>query len=160
TTKPITLEELFNKYSASLAPGAKEENSLYTERIHRNHILRLMGKDRTVASIDRSVAQDYVKSRTAAGRKPYTIGKELKTLRMVWCWAAKWGGMSVGAPEWQVRDLSFPKETGKHPFQTYDQIMTKIQRGGLTTAKEEELWDCLFLRSEEIAELLEYAQKC
>ena len=81
-----TLKEMFNKYSANLAVGAKRENSLYTECIHRNHMLRLMGEGRHVASIDRNVAQNYVKSRRAEGRKPYTIGKELKTLRMIWMW--------------------------------------------------------------------------
>jgi integrase len=159
SAKVTTLEDLFNKYSANLVGGAKEANTLYTEQIHRNHIIKFMGSDRPVESVDRTAIQGYVKARLEQGRKPDTIKKELNTLRLVWRWAAKWGSLSVPQLGWEIKDLSFPREQAKPPFQTFDQIAIKVERNGLTPQQIEELWDALFLRSEEIAELLEYLAK-
>jgi integrase len=118
-----------------------------------------MGRERTMMSIDRNIIQDYVKARSVEGRKPYTIKKELKTLRMAWRWAINWGGFNVSQIGWEIKDLSFPRENGKPPFQTFDQITAKIGRGGIAPEKQKELWDSLFLRSEEIAELLQTVAK-
>jgi integrase len=41
------------------------------------------------------------------------------------------------------------------PFQTWNEIQRIIDRGGLTTAEERDLWDCLFLTTQQIAEVLE-----
>ncbi len=154
--KPTTLKELFGTYSANLAIGAKEENTLYTEKIHQKHILRLMGEDRAVNAIEPASVQEYVTNRIAEGRKPDTIKKKLNTLRMAWRWGITGRGLTVNRIEWRIKDLSFPRENAKPPFQTFDQIRMKIARGGLTSEGEKELWDSLFLRSEEITELLQH----
>jgi len=41
--KPLSLKELFDRYRDSLPAGAKENNTSYTEGIHLNHLLRILG---------------------------------------------------------------------------------------------------------------------
>jgi hypothetical protein len=41
------------------------------------------------------------------------------------------------------------------PFQTRDEIKAIIDCGGLTPAEQKELWDCLFLTTTQISEVLE-----
>ena len=48
--------------------------------------------------------------------------------------------------------------TEKPPFQTWQEIERKINRGGLTGAEQADLWDCLFLTLPEIAELLAFVK--
>jgi integrase len=45
------------------------------------------------------------------------------------------------------------------PFQTWDEIQTIIDRGGLTAVEQKELWDCLFLTTPQISEVLEVVKK-
>jgi len=50
--------------------------------------------------------------------------------------------------------LLYNKSAGKPPFQTREQIERQIARGGLTSARIEELWNCLFLTLDDVEEVL------
>lgn len=84
-----------------------------------------------------------------------TIKKEIVTLRGLWNWAVQRDKLQGRFPSNGVR---LPKSAEKPPFQTWDEIERQIARGGLSEAEQADLWDCLFLRLEEIAELLEYVR--
>ena len=92
------------------------------------------------------------------GRKvrPVTIGKELQTIRQLWDYARTKGYVSGDNPVGQVRK---PRGSQKEPFKTWNEIEAIVDRGGLTKHQIAELWDCLFLREQEIGEFLTHVQQ-
>ena len=53
-----------------------------------------------------------------------------------------------------ARGWSIPKTEEKPPFQTVEEIERQIAKGELTDAQKAELWESLYLRVPEVAELL------
>jgi integrase len=156
--KPLTLKELFDRYSESLPIGAKEKNTSYTEGIHRKHLLRILGERTIARTLTTTELQDYVNRRSKekgrSGRDVchVTIRKEVGTFASIWNkWALPRGHVDRPAP---TCGLVYQKDSPKLPFQTWQQIERQIGRGGLTTAQEERLWDSLFLALDEIREVL------
>lgn len=159
-----TLEDLFKWYFDQLPDNSKESNTLKTERIHVKHLLRILGPRKQTSLLTGADLQGYVNSRArekrfgrAISRK--TIEKELATFRMVWGLAINHGKMKNGKPIGKDVKLIFPKGKEKPPFQTWDEIEKTIARGGLTEKEKRELWDCLFLSREQVAELLEFTRE-
>ncbi len=156
--KRVTVREFFDHYRTHVPEGAKEANTRYTENIHLAHLERLIGAETALKSITTDILQAYVDVRSKERSKfqglvtPTTIKKELGTFASVW---NKWGVpqrfVAVPAP---TKGLLYGKTAGKPPFQTREQIERQIARGGLTPARIEELWDCLFLTLEEVEEVL------
>ncbi len=157
-----TLKEVTDLYFQDLPDGAKADNSLYTERIHVAHLLRLLRESTELRKVGVPELQAYVKTRGREvglrGKRvqPETIRKELATFRQVWHYAK--------ARQWVsgqllLKEVRLPKAAEKPPFQTWDEIERKIRRGGLNEEEVVELWDCLFLREEEVAKLLEHVEK-
>ena len=60
---------------------SKETEEFYKKKL--GHIYRIMGKDRSLATIDAKRVDAYIVERRQEGAKPYTISKELTTLRML-----------------------------------------------------------------------------
>jgi integrase len=56
------------------------------------------------------------------------------------------------------RGLKYPKTREKPRFQTWQEIKTQIEEGDLTEDKQRDLWDCLFLSTEDIEELLKHVK--
>ena len=54
---------------------------------------------------------------------------------------------------------ALPQSDEKPPFRTIDEIERRIAAGGITAAQTEELWESLYLRTPEIADLLDYARE-
>jgi hypothetical protein len=87
-----TLEDLAAVYKAELPEGAKEKNSLRTERIHLGHVQRILGANTPLDEIDLAAARRYAKVRLKETHgknvkrpiRPYTVRKELKSFRHVW----------------------------------------------------------------------------
>jgi integrase len=52
------------------------------------------------------------------------------------------------------KGLKYPKGAEKPPFQTWKEIEQQIKRGNLSEEEKADLWDCLFLGLNEIADLL------
>jgi hypothetical protein len=57
----LTLDSLFTQYRDSLP--SNEASTLYTETIHQNHFLRVMGEGRDVEGIEFNAIQEYVDKR-------------------------------------------------------------------------------------------------
>lgn len=151
--KPITVIDLFNRYRTEIPSGFLEDNSHRTVEIHLKHLERLVGKTVPLSQIRTQVLQSYIDRRSREenrrGRKisPTTIRKELTTFSSVWNWGCVRSYVNSQFPN---RGLKYPKTTDKLPFQSWDQIERRIERGGLDEAQAKELWDCLYLRVDQI----------
>jgi len=154
--RPVNLKQFFGEFKQGRPPG-KEKNTAYTEDIHINHLLRILGEQTRIVEVP-SKLQDYVNARAREEGhrdKPVsqvTIKKELGTLSSIW---NKWGLRKklVPAPL-SLKDLEYPKLKEKPPFMTWEQIERKIARSKLVEEEQEELWNALFLTVQEIEQLL------
>ena len=162
STTSRTLNAATDAYFESLPEGAKAGSSLYTERIHVAHLLRFLGAATHLQRIGVSELQDFVKKRSQEkglkGKKvqPETIRKELATYRLIWGFAKTRGWVDG---ELSLRQVKLPKAPSRPPFATWDEIERKIKRGGMSENEVAELWGCLFLREQEVANLLEHVKK-
>ena len=156
--KPATVAEIFDTYAETLTPGSKEANTIYTEALHGRHYKRVLRADRRFESLTVDVLQDYVNKRPVEGVVRNAIHKELTTLRVLWGWAHR--RKLIQAPlAWHISELTLPKAHEKPPFQTWDQITLKIERGGLSEAKQAELWECLWLDQDQTLECLAWVRE-
>lgn len=155
--KEVPLEEAMKEYLASYATGSKEEATLKTERTHLSHFMRVLGKKNPVVIVDPEAIDSYIKQRQREpghrGRKvsATTIGKELATFNLFWNYCAVRGWASIENP---ATSVARPRASQKLPFMTVEQIKQRIERGGLSDPEEAELWDALFLREDEVGEVL------
>ncbi len=153
----VRLGELFDKYTESLPEGSMEANSLYTAKIHMNHLRRILRAGFVVRGLSLSDLQEYIRKRSTEkgirGRRisPTMIKKELTTFSSVWSWARLCDYVDGPFPNTGLR---YPKTVEKPPFQTWKTIENQIARGGLSDEEQRDLWDCLFLSVEEIIDLL------
>jgi integrase len=154
----VSLGAAATSYLKSYPPGSKEPETLKTERVHLNNFERILGKNTAVHRIDSDQIGEYIKVRLAERGnrggfiKPDTVRKELQTFRLMWAFARQNGKVFGDCP---VDDIKRPKRRIKPPFQTWEQISSAIERGGLSDEQIAELWDGLFLREAEVAEFLE-----
>lgn len=153
----LGLSELINRYKAALPQGSLESESLRIAELHVRHFVRVLGVRQTLGQLTLEDLQRYVLKRSREpGRRGKsvsvgTIRKEVATLTTLWNWAAQRGYVIGSFPK---VGLKFPKLDEHPPFQTYPQIARQVARGRLTTAEESELWDCLYLSTAELDELL------
>ncbi|QDT37672.1 tyrosine-type recombinase/integrase [Stratiformator vulcanicus] len=156
-----TLSALFSDYFDQLADGTLEASTLLTMQIHGRHLKRVLGSRRVVPVLASSDLQCYIDRRSKeTGRRgkrvsSTTIRKELATLRQVWNW--KFGdatGNEYVLPK--TSSLRFPKSDERQPFRTIEQIEEQVRLGGLQDADAADLWECLYLRTKEIYELLDH----
>lgn len=156
-----TVKQLVDEFIADLPAGSIEENSLYTLNIHLAHIVRLLTPDKSISRINFAALQDYVNKRSGEiGRRgqpisPTTIRKELSSFSGVWNWGIRMNKTKAAYPN---KGLRYAKTTDKPPFQTWKEIERQIACGGMSEVEQAELWDCLFLRIEEIGELLDFVE--
>jgi integrase len=159
---PLTLKELIDSFRSALPPGSIEANSLYTLNIHLAHVLRVLRPTTPLSNVTFETLQQYVNARSkATGRRGQpisatTIKKELSSFSSVWNWALRMGHVSVPFPN---KGLRYPKGAEKPPFQTWKEIQRQIGCGGLTKPEEQALWDCLYLRVEEVEKLLTFVKE-
>ncbi|HBE69321.1 MAG TPA: hypothetical protein DDW52_14335 [Planctomycetaceae bacterium] len=168
----LLLEGLFTEFFASLPDDNLEPNTLRTMHTHKQHLLRILKKRFPVADLKGNDLQKYVNarskeftqySRTVAGKKKpvkctvsaTTIKKEIATFGTVWRWAAT---VPLLEGEFPSRGLRYPKADDKPPFQTYGEIVRQIETQSLTGSDASELWECLYLRKQEVEELLDTAE--
>ena len=158
TTKShISLGEMLDEYLANIKEGSIESNTRQMLEIHVRHLKRIIGKRKTAKLIDIDCLQHYVDARSLEpGRRnknvsPTTIRKEISTLSTVWKWAL--AKKLVSHPLAKV-GLQYAKATQKPPFQTYQQIKQRIERGHLPEAQQADLWESVFLDLDEISVFL------
>ncbi|MEM6777731.1 MAG: site-specific integrase [Planctomycetota bacterium] len=158
----IGLSKLFDLYLEAMPDGAMEDNTIGTLGTHRRHLERLIGKNFDIHSLTQRDLQSYVTKRSKEkgirGRalSAVTIRKETTSLRAVWNWAVSADLVSVAFPN---RGLKYPKTQEKPPFQTWNEITAAIASSNLSAAAQQDLWDCLFLSNDQIAELLEFVKE-
>ena len=138
-----------------------EENSFGMLQTHRNNLERLIGRRTKAATFGTGDIQKYVDKRSKEpGRRgtiqATTIRKEITTLSTIFKWAVS-NGHIESAPE--KKGIRYPKGKEKPPFITWDEIDRKVKRGGLSNDEVTELWECLFLNTSEITDLLSHVKQ-
>jgi integrase len=160
--KALTLKELIDRFRDALPPGTMEENSRYTLNIHLAHVLKVLKPSTSVTQITFETIQKYVNARSqATGRRRQpvsatTIRKELSSFSSVWSWGLHMGHVAVPFPN---KGLRYPKTSEKPPFQTWKAIERQIACGGLSETDQQALWDCLYLRVEEVGKLISFVEQ-
>ncbi len=148
----LTLPKLFDNYQANLPAGVKEPSTLRTEQTHLNHLRRLLPTRKNIASLVQADMQKYVNARLKerCGEKfiqPDTVKKELATFRVVWNWAIDTEILEKPCP---LKGIALPKRKQKLPFMTWDEIVSSLSLGKLTPEEETEIWDALYLQTNEV----------
>lgn len=155
----VTLGELCAAYVESHSEDEKETSTLKTETIHLNHFQRLLGRRVSVLEICVEKLTDYVRTRRTEkgirGRtiQPTTVTKELQTFAQLWAFGVDRELITGECPATKIKK---PRRNQKPPFMAWEEIETRVNRGGLEPADVAELWDCLFLRETEIAAFLKH----
>lgn len=158
----MTLEKLIALYKDSIPTGGKADTTISTEALHCKHIMRLLGRSRKIETINATVIDKYVQQRQKEkGRrgKPVaadTIKKELATFQLILDFAKK--RKLVQFDENPCKEIIKPKSAPKERFRTFDEIEARIERGNLNENQVAELWECLFLKADEVKELLEHVK--
>jgi integrase len=135
-----------------------EANSLATARMHLGHFERTLGSDFDLRTLTLADLQRHLNKRRKDGdpRRKLPRGKpisaatlrlEVSTLRAAWNWAVL-NGIVQGA--FPTKGLQYPKADEQPPFMTWQEIERRVRAGGDTV----ELWDSLYLRRQEIKQLL------
>jgi len=153
-----TLHILLNLYKKSLPNGAKEQTTLKTEETHISHLLRHLKGSKIAQSVTVANMQNYVDRRLRDSYRdkpirPDTVKKEVATFRLIWNWAVLQDYLTGPAP---TKGLKYPKTEQKLPFMTRKDIEKIVNRGGLTEQQQKALWNCLFLTSKQVHEVLDY----
>jgi len=157
----ITLGQLFSQYFTHLPAGSLESNTIYTMRIHMEHVKKVLGEGFAVESLKYSDLQRYVDARSndqgRRGRKlsTVTIRKELTSFSGVWTWALRMEHVKIAFPN---RGLRYPKTTEKAPFQTWLEIERQIELSHLSESEQADLWDGLYLTAAEIDQVLNFVE--
>lgn len=160
TVESVSLRRLLKLYQERLPAGAKEATTIGLEETHINHFLRLLPASNLADTITNSDLQRYVEKRLTEkhGKRfisPDTVKREMDTFRSIW----NWGRKEYVRGEAPTIGLLFAKRDEKLPFMTWDEIELRVSRGGLSDEELSELWSCLYLTTDQVAEMLLYAKK-
>jgi integrase len=153
----LPLGELFDLFIKETPEGHLADSTLLTMRIHLGHAAKILGEQTPLGSLTFDNLQSYInrrvkqKNRQKKAISPVTIRKEITTLSGMWTWAASHKKVKGAFPG---KKLKYPATTEAGRFQTWHEIERQIKNGG-----DKKLWDCLFLNTSEIGELLKHAEK-
>jgi integrase len=158
---PLSLSQLMEKYLDAHRVGAMESDSLATVRMHLRHFEKTLGgrfaaRHLTLAYLQRHVSERSKKKYRGKPLSAVTLKKEMASFRAAWNWAAHTGLVSGSFP---AKGLIYPKPDEKPPFMTWTEIERRIRVGGLSAKQVDELWECLYLRKEEVKQLLAYVKQ-
>jgi integrase len=156
----LTLEGLFARYEELLPPGALEANTRATYELHKKHLLRVLGGKSAAQLLTLTDLQDYANRRAkeayrGKGISPVTIKKEVATLRAVWNEGVRHQLVTGAAP---VKGLRYDKAEEALQFMTWREIEDRIADRRLTPEQAGELWDCLFLDTQQVGEVLDFVK--
>lgn len=157
----LTLGDLCQKHLDSLPDGSLEANTIYTLKIHLNHIKKVLGERFRVDRLAFADLQRYVDARSKETGKrgrlisPVTIRKELTSLSGVWAWATR---MSLVKTAFPNKGLRYQKSDEKPPFQTWAEIERRIKQCELSERDQSELWEGLYLTAAEIEQTLDFVE--
>lgn len=160
--KSLKLSGLLDAYKDTLPEGSLEPTTLKVIGVHMRHVCRILGGDINPRSIRTQQLQEYVTTRSTENGKhgkkvsAVTIRKELSTFGSLWSWAESRELVSGAFPR---KGVVFPKHDEKPPFQTWTQIVRQVARDELDPKQAAPLWDCLYLNTSEIGDLLEFIRE-
>ena len=152
-----TLKQFTDAFLKSIPKLSIENNTLRCVKIHLSHLKRIFGSSLLIRNLTLEHLQAYVdrrsseKSNRGKSISTVTIKKEIATFRAMWNWARHAGHLNKAFP---ANGLRYPKATEKPPFQTWGQINRTIELRKCSAKQQKELWDSLFLTSQEIDQLL------
>lgn len=159
---PPTLHSLWDDYRESLPLGSKD--SLPTEAVHFRHFFRLLDAGSPFFALTTDDLQKYINARQKEpglrGKTvaPATVKTEIATLSYVWDNYALPRKLVAATFESHFGLLRFGKGRTRPPFQTWEQIERRIARGSLAASQIVDLWECLFLDLNQIADVLEFVR--
>jgi integrase len=156
----VTFARLKEQYLEAHRHGAMEANSLATAAMHLGHFGRTLGqkfalRELTLADLQRHVNRRARKKYRGKPLSPVTLRKEAASFRAAWNWGVLNGLVSGAFPS---KGLVYPKADEKPPFLTWQEVERKVAAGGLSEEERAALWDSLYLRKEEVAELLAHVK--
>jgi integrase len=152
--KALTLAALRDRFLATRVTG-REKNTLYTDGIHFKHLITTLGEKFPLEGLGQADLQRHIERRAGLDISAVTIKKEITKLSTAWRWATHAGLLSGHYPN---KGLIYPKDDELPPYQTREEIERQIAAGDLTQDQIDDLWDALYLRPHEIAELLEHVR--
>ena len=151
TNHSATFSDLQQRYIATLSNGAIEANTLYTLKIHLNHIGTTLGSRFKLSCLNLAKLQEHI-DRRRHDVVAVTIRKEITNFRAAWNWAVR---MEMASGEFPSAGLVYPKGEEALPFMTVAEIERRIAAGG----EPAQLWDAVYLDSSQIADVLKIAKK-
>ena len=152
--KTLTLDTLRDHYLTTRATG-REKSTLYTDGIHFKHLTATFGEKFPLEGLGQADLQRHIERRGKLGISATTIRKEITTLSTAWHWEIH-AGMHAG--DYPNMGLVYPKTDELPPYQTREEIERQVATASTTPKQIDELWDALYLRPGEIAELLEHVR--
>lgn len=157
----LTLSELRDKYLATHRNGALEATTLDGIEIHFKHLAATLGEKFPTWELTLAHLQEHADRRAKVKYgdgfiRSATIRKELVSLRSVWNWGVHMGLLTGPFPALKRVKLAKPDE--KPHFQTRSEIERQIKAGGMSKRQIDELWDALYLTTQEIGKLLEHVR--
>jgi integrase len=153
----VTFASLRDSYLRVHSNGTLEKTTLDGIEQHFKHWMETLGEDFPMQRLVLSDLQGHIDRRCRMkGMRgnlvsPATMKKEIVTLRTVWNWAVQFGLVTGKFP---MKGLRFPRGEEKLPFMTWEEVERQIAAGG----HPNDLWECLYLRTQEIGELLQYVE--
>jgi integrase len=144
--KDTTLHQLTDGYIKTVSNGAIEANTLANAKIHIKHVENTIGRHFLLAGLTLGKLQDHI-TRRAPKVSAVTIKKELDTFRSIWNWGLRMQWIDRPFP---CSGLIYPKTEEKLPFMNFAEIERRLKAGG----NSDLLWECLYLETQQIAELL------
>ncbi|HEY4309326.1 MAG TPA: tyrosine-type recombinase/integrase [Pirellulales bacterium] len=148
--KDTTFSELRDSYVTTFSNGAIEANTLYTAKIHLNHVETTLGGRFLLNGLSMASLQKHIERRQA-DVLPVTIRKEINSFRATWNWGERMKLVQGGFPS---RGLVYPKIDEKPPYMTFQEIERRIKAGG----DPDTLWETLYLDADQITRLLEHVK--
>jgi integrase len=158
---PLTLAQLKEKCLEAHGRGAMESTSLATVRMHLGHFESTLGERFAVRGLTLADLQGHVTTRRKKMYRgkplsPVTLKKEMASFRAAWNWAALTGLVTGSFPS---KGLIYPKADEQPPFMTWQEIERKLAVSNLSAEEQDDLWDCLYLRKEEVEALLAHVKE-
>ena len=152
----LALVGLRDRYLETHRNGNLEQSTLDGIQTHFKHLAGTLGEgfpivDLSMADLQKHIDRRAKKKGQRGKLSPATIRKEIVTLRTAWNWGVNMGLVTGKFPN---KGLCYPKFAEKPPFQSWQEIERRIKQGELNDLEKRDLWDCLYLQSAEIAELL------
>jgi hypothetical protein len=124
-------------------------------RYHLRRWIRHLREDaaRAIDRVTHASLDDYLRLRIVE-TSGTTAAKERRTLSLFFDWAVRSGTLAVSP----AAGLPVIREDGEtHPFRSMQEVLARLERGGLSDEEERDAWECLYLNPAEIAGLLALA---